>query len=152
MWRLLPLVWATHAQLLPGCPPREVMPFELQGFGYVRRPAAGAAGRGGDFVGNYSVLGNAIEHYGPSFLKGTRLGNAAITGVLSTACIASATKEPVTGFYDIIFSREDITDSPTKFCMILSVALEPGSSTMNDVRADYHNMVRLECCARDGDQ
>ena len=141
---LLALIPAlSRAQLLPNCPPREVVPYQLQGYGDLRRPASGTGpgGRNMDYVGNYSVLGNGLEHYGPSFFRG-RAGTVGTTGVLSTACIASVTREPDTGYYDFIFSREDVHNSPSSFCGIVSVTLEPGSSTMNDVALDYHAMVR----------
>ena len=136
---LLALLTAARAQLLPNCLPREILPYDLQGFGYLRTSVG--PGVIADLIGNYSLMGNGVEHYGPSFFNLGGVGGAVSTGVLTTICVASATKEPTTGFYALTFAREEVS-AVAAMCGILDFTLEPRSSTMYDIHVDYHVMVR----------
>ena len=127
------------AQLLTNCEPKEILPYDLQGHGFIRSQTG--PGIIGDLIGNYSLMGNGIEHYGPAFFFQEGSGSAVSTGVLTTICIASAKKEPATGFYALTFAREEVSPVAA-MCGILDFTLEPKSSSVYDIHVDYHVMVR----------
>lgn len=118
----LPLL--SRAQFLPGCPKNAVIPYELQGFGYVNA---------GDFRGNYSVFSNGLEHYGMSDLN---LGAAISAGVLTSFCVASGRKDSY-GLYEFTFAREG-PHPAAAMCAIMNFTT---SGAVSSVSSDYHLMI-----------